>query len=102
MRRTTALVIIFIFVFIVGAPVLFGTIAWVRITERYKGYTAPEQFVEVPQGASPSEIGRRLVDARVVTDNLTYRTALWWTGASRSLKAGEYRFDRPMTAVQVI
>jgi UPF0755 protein len=37
-----------------------------------------------------------------VQDALTLRLALRWTGASRGLQAGEYRFDRPMTAVEVV
>jgi UPF0755 protein len=38
----------------------------------------------------------------VVRDDWTFRVALWWTGSSRDLKAGEYRFDRPMAATEVV
>jgi UPF0755 protein len=37
-----------------------------------------------------------------VRDQWTFRSALWWTGDARNLKAGEYRFDRAMSAVDVI
>src|SRR5262249_50681420 len=47
-------------------------------------------------------IGDRLVAAGVVRDRLSYRVALWTTGEGRRLKAGEYRFDRAMTAIEVI
>ena len=73
-----------------------------RIQEPYKGYSAAEQFVEIPQGAASAEIRRRLLEAGVVSDEVTLRTALWWSGRSRSLQAGEYRFDQPMSALAVI
>jgi UPF0755 protein len=76
--------------------------AWTRLQTPYKGYTSTEQFVEIPTGAGAGEIRQRLLDAGVVQDGLTLRLALRWTGASRDLKAGEYRFDRAMTAVDVV
>jgi len=68
----------------------------------YKGYDAPEQFVEIPQGAGPAAIGRRLVGAGVVRNRATFRLALWLTGEGRRLQAGEYRFDHPISARQAI
>ena len=82
-----------------------GAAAWVvysRIRQPYKGYGGAEQFVDVPAGASTKSIGDRLIAAGIVRDELTYRGAVWTTGRARSLKAGEYRFDRPMTPVDVI
>jgi peptidoglycan lytic transglycosylase G len=73
-----------------------------RIGQPYRGYTEAETFVEIPQGAGSRAIGERLVAAGVVRDDLTYRTALWMSGEARRLKAGEYRFDRPMTALEAI
>jgi UPF0755 protein len=74
---------------------------WQRLHDPYKGYSAAEQFVEIPRGVSTRDIGRRLVDAGVVRDEYVFRIALWWTGEGRSLKAGEYRFDRPLTPIDV-
>ena len=68
----------------------------------YKGYDSPEQFVEVPVGAGTAAIGRRLAEAGVVRDQTSFRVALWRSGQARRLQAGEYRFDRPMTAREVI
>src|SRR4029079_13122868 len=76
--------------------------AWTRLQTPYKGYTSTEQFVEIPTGAGAGEIRQRLLDAGFVQDVLTLRLALRWTGASRDLKAGEYRFDRAMTAIDVV
>lgn len=100
--RKAALIGIFIVVTVVGIPVFAATITWVRMTERYKGYQGLEQFVEIPQGASAAEIRRRVVDSGVVRDGLLFRAALWWTGEAQSLKAGEYRFDSPISAVDVV
>jgi UPF0755 protein len=46
-------------------------------------------------------IATRLADAGVVRDVNSFRLALWLTGAGRRLQAGEYRFDRPLSARQV-
>ena len=68
----------------------------------YKGYEGAEQFVEVPAGASPNAIGRRLAAAGVVRDLATFRYVLAKSGQARRLKAGEYRFDRPMKPAEVV
>jgi UPF0755 protein len=68
----------------------------------YKGYGADEQFVEIPPGAGPGAIGRRLTEAGVVRDEASFRVALWRSGQARRLQAGEYRFERPMSAREVI
>ena len=75
---------------------------WNRTSSSYKGYTAPEQFVEVAPGSGTAAIGRRLIDAGVVRDRLTWRLAVTFSGAGRDLKAGEYRFTEPMSAREVV
>jgi UPF0755 protein len=84
------------------AGVAVARLGWTRIHEPYKGFAGAEQFVEIPQGASSADIRRRLIDAGVVKDDVAFRAALWWSGAARSLKAGEYLFDEPLTPLQVI
>jgi len=68
----------------------------------YKGFAGEEQFVEIPPGASPVVIRRRLVESGVVSGDRLFRVALWWTGQARSLQAGEYRFSGPLTPLEVI
>jgi len=58
-------------------------------------------FIEIPQGAGSVAIAKRLADAGVVHDVHSFRLALWLTGEGRRLQAGEYRFDRPVSARQV-
>jgi UPF0755 protein len=101
MKKTVGLVAILVVLAIVAVGI-GGSVVLGRINEPYKGYTAQEEFVEIPQGAGTSEIRRRLIDAGVIRDEFAFRAALRWTGRSQSLQAGEYRFDRPMSAAEVI
>jgi peptidoglycan lytic transglycosylase G len=94
-------ILLVLFLLLAGAG-LGAYVLYVRAGEPYRGYAGPEQFVEVPQGAGSRTIGERLVDAGVVRDFNTYRLALWLSGEGRRLKAGEYRFDAPMTPLAVI
>jgi UPF0755 protein len=79
-----------------------GAFLYQRIRAPYRGYGGSEQFVDLPAGAGSRTIGDRLVEGGIVSDGLTFRLALWQSGQGRHLKAGEYRFDRPMTPVEVI
>ena len=91
-----------IIVLVIVAAGVVGTSMYRRTMDPFKGYPGDELFVEIPTGSSAPDIGRRLVEAGVVRDGLTFRVTLWRAGQARSLRAGEYRFDRPMTAVEVI
>jgi UPF0755 protein len=81
-----------------------GVAGWVYVSlERpYKGYEASEQFVEIPPGSGTAGMGRRLADAGVIRSAASFRAAVWLRGNARRLQAGEYRFDRPMTAAEVV
>lgn len=73
-----------------------------RLIEPYRGYPDAEVFVDIPAGSGPNTIGERLAGAGVVRDVTTFRAAVLVSGRARSLKAGEYRFDAPMHALDVI
>lgn len=99
MRRFLLLAVLVLVVCAAGAA------AWTitgRLASPFKAYAGPEQFVEVTPGSTSQAIGRRLVEEGIVCDTLTFRIALWQSGAARQLRAGEYRFDRPMTPREVI
>ena len=89
-------------VLLAAVAAVVGSLAWKQLHEPYQGYTGPEQFVTIRQGASSSEIGRQLAAVQIVRDPQLFRAALWWTGRGRSLKAGEYRFDHAMTPLEVL
>jgi UPF0755 protein len=89
-------------VVVAATSVAVGVMGWNRIHEPYKGFGGDEKFVEVPPGAGSAAIRERLLRAGVIRDALTFRAALWWSGAARRLQAGEYRFDRALTPLEVI
>jgi UPF0755 protein len=95
------LILALLFLIVVGAAI-GGMWLLLGSEKAYKGYDAAEQFVEVPPGAGTASISRRLSEAGVVRDDLSFRVALWRSGQARRLQAGEYRFDRPMSAREVI
>jgi UPF0755 protein len=90
-------------VFVVGA---IAAVAGLRLyraaAQPFKGYATDTQSIDIPQGLGTQAIGERLVEAGVVRDTLTYRIAIWRSGYARRLQAGEYRFDQPMSAVDVL
>ena len=96
--RWTAAALIIVLV-VAGAA---GGYVLLRLNEPYGNWSGPEVFVDIPSGAGPRTIGRRLIDAGVVRDELTFRAALLVSGHARALKAGEYRFHEPATVAQVI
>ena len=82
-----------------------GVVAWAtyaRVHEPYRGFESPEVFVDIPPGAGAAAIGARLGEAGVVRDAATFRVAVWASGRARDLKAGEYRFDRPLSSLAVV
>ena len=72
-----------------------------RVRRPYRGYAEAERFVEIPRGASVPAIANVLAGAGVVPDAITFRIAARVLGADRTLKAGEYRFDRPLSPLEV-
>ena len=98
MKRILLWLVIIAVIFVAA---IAGRIALAEI-KPYKGYTGSEQFVEIPPGAGPASIGRRLVDAGVLRDTLGFRYELARSRSGRRLQAGEYRFDRPMTVKEVV
>ena len=65
MRRILLIAIVILVVAAAGAAV------WLLVgaEKPYKGYEGNEQFVEIPPGAGPALIGRRLTESGVVRDS---------------------------------
>jgi peptidoglycan lytic transglycosylase G len=97
--KRALLIVLSLVVLFTGA---FAVWLLVGAEKPYKGYSGVEQFVEIPPGAGPASIGRRLAQTGVIRDQLSFRIALARSGQARRLQAGEYRFDRPMTTREVI
>jgi UPF0755 protein len=73
-----------------------------HVERPYRGWAGDEVFVEIPRGAGVASITRLLADAGVIERPLVFRAAVWQQGADRQLKAGEYRFDRPIAPRRVV
>jgi UPF0755 protein len=99
-RLISALIVLLVAAAVAAAVGFFWLRA--RVDEPYRAYSTADQVVEIPSGQTTRAIGRRLVAAGVVRDDLTFRAAVWMTGDARRLKAGDYRFDRPMSAREVV
>lgn len=93
-----ALLLVFLAVLAAGA----AWWAYSRVQQPYRGAAGAEIFVDIPSGTGPVGIGARLVEAGVVQDAWTFRVAVLLSGRARELKAGEYRFDAPMSALAVV
>jgi UPF0755 protein len=82
-----------------GAAVVY---LYAQATRPFQGYTEPEQFVEVPAGAGAQVIARRLAEHGVIVDPRIFRLVVRLQADPRRLRAGEYRFDSPMSTVDVV
>ncbi len=97
MKKLALVLVVLLLAAAAGAFVLYA-----RVGQPYRDYDTEAQDVEIAPGSGTRGIGDALVAAGVVRDSLTYRIAVWQSGDARRLKAGEYRFDRPMTAREVV
>ena len=79
-----------------------GYVLYTRVDAPFRAYDGDAQEVTIPSGVGTRVIGRLLIEAGVLPDDLTYRATLWLTGDARRLKAGEYRFDKAMSPREVV
>lgn len=100
MRILKALLLVVLLLLVAGAGAAW--FVYDRVHAPYRGFTAAEQFVDIPSGTSAVTIGASLAEAGIVRDAETFRAALWLSGRARELKAGEYRFDRELSPLDVI
>lgn len=73
---------------------------WFSITQPYQGFSKEGVFVEVPHGASRRYVGYLLKDNGVVRSKLAFEIYAR-RHPKRTLQAGEYFFDHPMTGRDV-
>jgi UPF0755 protein len=81
--------------------VVLAVAAWLgfALLTSYRNFPADGVFVDLPRGSSTRAIARQLVGNGVVRDALAFEVLARWRG--RTLQAGEYFFDRPLTALEV-
>ena len=86
----------FLLVLLLIAVLAAGVAGWAIFTPF--GPSA-ETFVEIPTGSSTTRIARQLEAAGVIRNQLAFDVWRWVRRGK--LKAGEYRFDRPMPLTEV-
>lgn len=95
--------------FVLAVLALAGAVAaagvgfwgWQRLHEPYRGYEG-ECRIDVEPGTGAGEILSRLEGAGVLPDALLARLYLVYGLGDPSLKAGEYRFDEPLSTPEVL
>ena len=71
MKKLIALVLLLA---LLGGATAYGL--YRRANDPFRGYPGTEQFVDIPSGVGTSGIGRRLVAAGVVSDEVAFRVAV--------------------------
>src|SRR5437899_3058897 len=77
-----------------------GGFAFWRLAQPYSGFRG-ETFVEFPRGTGTRAMGEQLARAGVVRSQWEFLLARWASGA-RVLQAGEYKFDRAASPLEVV
>ena len=73
-----------------------------RAHEPFKGYTGDEIFFTVRPGQPSAAIARELEREGITRDHRLFVATLWFKRAAGRLQAGEYRFDEPLSTIDVI
>ncbi len=78
---------------------LAGLAVWTVsfVNRPFRGYPGHEKFVTIPKGASVTAIARQMQSEGVVRSAPLFAWYVRFLSQSPALKAGEYRFDRPLT-----
>lgn len=88
-----------VFAFLVSTA---GAWLWIQLSTPYRGYTGSERFVLIPRGSSVARIGEILEEHGVVCSARLFTGSVRFHPASPTLKAGEYRFDKPLSLLEVL
>jgi UPF0755 protein len=90
----------FLLVFLLLVVLAGEAALWYLAGTAYAGFDK-EAFVDIPPGTSTGTMARMLADAGVVRSELSF-TAARAISMGTTLQAGEYKFDRPMSAIEVL
>jgi UPF0755 protein len=92
MRRLLAIILL--------GLILVGGWVWASLFLPYQGFAAPGVYVDIPHGASRRTIAGLLASQGVVRNRWVFE-ALSRRRPRKTLEAGEYFFDHPVTAFEV-
>ena len=100
MKRAGRALTLFVLLVLGAAAFLAAVLAW----DWHRPYSAGagERLVTVPRGMRAGQVLDLLVEQGVVRNRISLKLAFALYGRPRGLRAGTYRFDRPLTPLQVI
>lgn len=67
----------------------------------YAAFPGGGVTLEIPPGASAADVGQRLAELGVIRSPWVFRAWVRISGTARRLQAGEYRFERPTSTLDV-
>ena len=94
---------ILIVLFVISLIAVGGVSYWI-----FKTVNAPiqhskaNQYIEIPKGSTPNQIISKLAAEGVLKNETATQIYLRTFGNAENLKAGEYQFNSPITALQVL
>ncbi len=94
------LALIFIFLLLIGAAVS-GYWAYRELHTR-RAHTRAAEYIEIPRGSSPTEIVAKLKSSGVIGREWPLLFYMKWSGVGSRLKAGDYRFQTPISPLEVL
>ncbi len=77
-------------------------LAWRELTTPWAGWAGEQVTLELPRGLAAGAMLERLAEAGVIRRPGLLRGWLQVRGGAESLHAGEYRFERPATPLEVL
>jgi UPF0755 protein len=88
---------------IIAAAAAAALFWWVRSSvTRQVEHPSSDRIITIEQGMSPQAIIARLAEAGIVSNPTALRAYLRLTGRTSQLKAGDYRFDSPISPLEAI
>src|SRR6266853_3953215 len=86
--------------FVLVVVIFVAGYLYMALYQPYQGYLSGGVYVDIPHGASQRTITRLLAEKGVVRSRVAFE-ALCRSRKRRTLEAGEYFFDHPVTSFEV-
>lgn len=94
-------ILIILLIFVSLSLIAFGSFVYMDLNSK-QSHNKSSEYIQIPKGSSPTAIINKLVSEGVIRRNWTTLLYLRLSGRGSKLKAGEYRFQSPITPLQII
>ncbi|MBV9957733.1 MAG: endolytic transglycosylase MltG [Acidobacteria bacterium] len=99
MKRLRLVLLLLLLLLLAAGGFAFWTYRELRVP---RAHTHAAEYVEIPRGSSPSEIVAKLTSLGVLERGWPLLVYMKLTGTGSKLKAGEYRFQTPISPLEVL